>query len=89
MVDVNGNMTPSGKEVELVSADEWMDMTVSQLFDQRIVLNNRLAIILECGNPAMIKQIQIGIKQLDAVLQHKQTIKPKKNKKENALTGLI
>jgi len=73
----------------LVSADKWMDMTVTQLFDQRIVMNNRLAIIAECGNPAMIKQIQIGINQLDAVLQHKQNYKPKKNKKENALTGLI
>jgi len=29
MADVNGNITPSGKEIELVSADKWMDMTVN------------------------------------------------------------
>jgi len=89
MADVNGDLTPSGNEVELVSADEWANMNVSQLFDQRIVLNNRLAIVSQYGNPGMIKQIQMGIQQLDVVLQYKENRKSKKNKKEKALTGLI
>ena len=89
MADVNTH-TPSGKEVELVSADEWKDMNVTQLFDQKMVLNNRLTAVLQYGNPAMIKQITIGIQQLDAIIAHKERQNIKKiNNRNRDLTGLI
>jgi len=88
MVDVNGNISPSGKEVELVSADDWADMSVSDLFDQKIILNNRLSIVAVHGSPAMIKQIQIGMMQLDHMIASKEKVKYDKNK-DDGLTGLI
>ena len=89
MADVNTH-TPSGQEVELVSADEWKDMNITQLFDQKMVLNNRLTAVMQYGNPAMIKQITIGIKQLDAIIAYKENQNIKKiNNRNRDLTGLI
>ncbi len=88
MVDVNGNMTPSGQEIELVSSEEWGDMSISNLMDQKIILSNRLAIVEAYGTPAMMRQFKIGMMQIDAVLQSKEKIKYDKNK-DDGLTGLI
>lgn len=89
MADVNTH-TPSGQEVELVSAEEWKDMTVTQLFDQKMILNNRLTAVMQFGNPLMIKQITLGIKQLDALIAHKEKQNIKKiNNRNRDLTGLI
>ena len=89
MADVNTH-TPSGQEVELVSAEEWKDMTVTQLFDQQMILNNRLTAVMQYGNPAMIKQITIGIKQLEAIIAYKEKQHIKKiNNRNRDLTGLI
>ena len=89
MADVNTH-TPSGQEVELVSAEEWKDMTITQLFDQQMILNNRLTAVMQYGNPAMIKQITIGIKQLEAIIAYKEKQHIKKiNNRNRDLTGLI
>ncbi len=88
MVDVNGNITPSGKSVEDISADDWADMTVTELFDQKIILNNRLSIVAAHGTPAMMKQIKIGMMQLESIINSKEDIKYDKNK-DDGLTGLI
>ncbi len=88
MVDVNGNITPSGQTIEVVSADEWGDMSISNLLDQKIILNNRLAMIAAHGSPAMLRQINIGMMQLDAILASKEKIKYDKHK-DDGLTGLI
>ncbi len=90
MADVNGTHTPSGREVELVSADKWMDMSVTELFDQRITLNNRLNAVMTFGNPAMIKQLQLGVMQIDNIIKHKEQEQFKKiNNRNRDLTGLI
>ena len=90
MADVNGKYTPSGKEVELVDATEWMNMSVTQLFDQRITLNNRYAMASEYGGPAMLKQIQMGIAQIDAIIKHKEKERNKNiSKRDKDLVGLI
>ncbi len=88
MTDVNGNITPSGKAVDDVCADDWGDMSVTQLFDQKIILNNRLSIVASHGTPAMMKQIKIGMLQLEAIINSKEEIKYNKNK-DDGLTGLI
>jgi len=90
MADVNGKYTPSGKEVELVDATEWMNMSVTQLFDQRITLNNRYGLASQYGGPAMLKQIQTGIAQIDAIIKYKEQQRNKNiNKKQKDLVGLI
>lgn len=82
--------TPSGTEVEVVSADEWMGMSVTQLFDQRIVLANRLALCAQFGNPGMLKQINMGINQIDAIIKYKEKKKRKNiDKRQRDITGLI
>ena len=82
--------TPSGTEVEIVSADEWTDMTVTQLFDQRIVLANRLALCAQFGNPNMLKQINFGIQQIDAIIKFKEQKRIKNiDKRQRDITGLI
>jgi hypothetical protein len=89
MADVNTH-TPSGQEVELVSADEWANMSVTQLWDQKMILNNRLTAVMQYGNPLMIKQINAGIAQLDAIIRHKEQQNRKKiNNRNRDLTGLI
>lgn len=89
MADVNTH-TPSGQEVELVSADEWKNMNITQLFDQKMILNNRLTAVMQYGNPAMIKQINLGIKQLDAIIAYKEKQHIQKiNNRNRDLTGLI
>jgi hypothetical protein len=89
MADVNGNTTPSGKEVELVSADLWPSMNINDLMDQRVVLSNRLAIASQYGNPAMINQIQAGLNRLDMILKSKENINYRKSKNKKEPTGLI
>ncbi len=82
--------TPSGAEVEIVSADEWADMSVTQLFDQRIVLANRLALCAQFGNPGMLKQISMGLHQIDAIIKYKEQKKLKNiDKRQRDITGLI
>lgn len=82
--------TPSGTEVEIVSADEWTDMTVTELFDQRIVLSNRLALCAQFGNPNMLKQINFGIQQIDAIIKFKEQKRIKNiDKRQRDITGLI
>ena len=89
MADVNGDTTPSGKHVELVSADLWPNMTVNELMDQRIVLANRLAIASQYANPAMLRQLQMGLNRLDAILKSKENIDYRKPKHKKDPTGLI
>lgn len=82
--------TPSGAEVEIVSANDWADMSVTQLFDQRIVLANRLALCAQFGNPGMLKQINMGLNQIDAIIRYKEQKRLKNiDKRQRDITGLI
>lgn len=91
MADVNGKYTPSGREVELVTADDWMDMSVTDLFDQRITLNNRYAAASQYGgNTTMLRQIRAGIQRIDAIINYKEQQKRKNiNKRQKDIVGLI
>ncbi len=90
MVDVNTHMPSTGKEVELVNADTWTTMSIIDLFDQRIILNNRLSACAQYGNPNMLRQMQAGIKQIDTILSYKEQQKIKKtDKKQKDIIGLI
>jgi len=90
MGDVNTHMPSTGAEVELVDADTWMTMSITDLFDQRIILNNRLAACAQYGNPNMLRQMQAGIKQIDMILNHKEKHNRKNtNKRQKDIVGLI
>jgi len=89
MVDV-ATHRPDGTEVELVSADEWVDMSINDLFEQKTILNNRLNTVAQFGNPQMLKQMQFGIQQLDGIIRYKEQQHIKNiNNRNRDLTGLI
>lgn len=81
---------PDGQKVELVSADEWIDMSINDLFEQKAILNNRLVTVAQYGNPAMLKQMQIGLLQLDNIIRYKENQHKKNiNNRNRDITGLI
>jgi len=90
MADVNTHMPSTGKEVELVDADTWLEMSITDLFDQRIILNNRLSTCAQYGNPNMLKQMQAGIRKIDMILSYKEQQNNKKiDKRQKDIVGLI
>ncbi len=71
-VNISGDLTPiTRQKVEQVTPEKWTQMTIGALWDQRLVLSNRIVQAQQCGHAEMINQIQHGINMLDAVLAHK------------------
>lgn len=67
-------LTPITKQpINQVHSDRWQEMTVSELWEERITLNNRLTYALQIGHADMIKQLNMGIKFLDQLIQSKTT----------------
>ncbi len=71
-VNISGDLTPiTRQKVEQVTPEKWPQMTIGALWDQRLVLSNRIVQAQQCGHAEMINQIQQGINMLDAVLAYK------------------
>lgn len=69
---VDGDLTPiSRKEIKPVDSNEWNNSSLTQLYDQLGVLHSRLVMANNLGQPALIKQIQMGIDRLQAVIASK------------------
>lgn len=65
-------LTPiTKKPIQQVQSDQWRDMSVSELWDQRAILMQRLGYASQFGHPSMIQQISIGIEMLDALIDSK------------------
>lgn len=71
-IPVNSDVTPiTRKKIEQVDASKWHEMTTQQLFDQKVILTERLYQAQMVGNYHIVQQIQKGIQALDALLtQH-------------------
>lgn len=73
-VSVEGDVTPITREpISTVKPVEWKDMTSSQLWEEKMVLQQRIAAAASCGHPELIVQIQRGIAVLDQYLGEKQS----------------
>jgi len=71
-ISVTDDITPiTHQPVENVNANQWSNISLSDLWDERIVLENRLNYALQIGHTEMIQQLQSGIIRLDAVIQHR------------------
>jgi len=46
-------------------------MTMDALWDQRLVLSNRMIKAQQCGHMEMLPQMQNGLNTLDAILNHR------------------
>lgn len=72
-VSVEGDLTPiTRQKIESVDSTDWDMMTVGQLYDQRIVLTNRMQQAAQSSFGAMaIKQMQTGLAQIDTLIAQK------------------
>jgi len=70
-VDVNGDITPTTRQkIGTVTGDEWSEMSVSELYNQRSVLIERLNYASSIA-PTMVPVLQQGIARLDAHIRSK------------------
>jgi hypothetical protein len=70
-VDSDSTLTPITKqEIKQVSAHEWENLTVGQLYDQLLILQQRK---FSCQQhaPLMVNDIERGIKQLQLIIDKK------------------
>lgn len=69
-VSVNDDITPTTRQkIEQVTPDKWHLMDINALYDQRIVLNNRMVMALQTGHGNIASQLQQGLNQLDGLMQ--------------------
>lgn len=72
-IDVNSNFTPTTKQpVPQVTGYEWRDMSLPDLHDQLIILQNRYYYMREMGKGAIAQQIFAGIQRIESIIDEKQ-----------------
>lgn len=68
----NPKLTPITKRaISEVHADRWNTMTIMELYDQKVILDNRMYIACQIGNSALIQQLQMGIGHLTNIINQK------------------
>ena len=71
MTDVNSNINPfTGAEIKQISSYDWQNMSLEQLYEQMIVMNNRLTIAQNLRNSAITNQLSFGIAELQALIDY-------------------
>jgi hypothetical protein len=71
-IDVAGDKTPISKTpVQQVHADRWHSMSVQELFEQKSILDGRLVAAAQVGSIVLMRQIQMGIDQIQQIITQK------------------
>lgn len=71
-IDVSSNKTPiTKKDVQQVRADKWHEMSVSELYDQKGILDGRLVAAAQLGNFNLLRQVQMGIDAINEIIAQK------------------
>lgn len=71
-IAIDGKITPITKqEVPEVDAASWETLTVSELYDQLAILENRIMYCNQYGQGEAVKQIGRGVIQLRAIINRK------------------
>jgi organic radical activating enzyme len=72
-VDVNGDITPTTRQpIPQINADDWPEMSVSELLDQLSALQQRKSYIISfSGDPVIIRQMEEGLYRLNAIITSK------------------
>ena len=55
----------------IVSADEWLKMDVNELYEQKMILQNRIFATSQMKNRSVMVQLQKGMIQLEAIIKQK------------------
>lgn len=75
-VPVDGDITPiTRRKIDQIDAANWSSMSVNELTDQRIILQNRIIAAQCSGNGSLISQLRMGLAQLDGLIQQRGSIK--------------
>lgn len=73
-VSVDGDVTPTLREpIKSVTPGDWTEMSTTQLWEQRSILQTRIHYASSTGHPALIAQIQRGVATIDAILDDRST----------------
>lgn len=71
-VSVTDNITPITRhEIPQIDSSQWPEMSINDLVEQRMHLNERLFLAGSSGNTAIIDQLQKGLNALDALIRHR------------------
>ncbi len=71
-ISVTADITPiTHQKVEKLNASLWDDMTTSDLFKQRLVLQQRIDAVALMGNYPMHHQLTLGMLKLNKVLSER------------------
>lgn len=75
-VDEKSKITPTSKtEIKDIQADQWHTMNLSQLYDQKTIMEERLfAAANYNNNPEVLRQINQGLQRLLSIIDAKQEI---------------
>lgn len=69
---LDGKVTPiTRQKIEQVTPTDWQEMGITALWDERIVLDNRMMLAYQSGHAEIARQIQHGLNTIDALLQRK------------------
>lgn len=82
----DGEITPiTRQKIEKITPENWQKMDINALWDQRIILNNRMVLALQAGHAEIAQQVQRGINTIDAHLQHRKAENESKESKESGV----
>jgi len=77
---LDGEVTPiTRQKIDKVTPGDWAEMDISALWDERIVLDNRMAMAYQSGHAEIARQIQHGLNTIDALLQRRAIENAKKD----------
>lgn len=73
VVDHNSTETPiTRQKIRQLDAEQWPNMSLNELYDQRVILANRIHMASLYGNnPGVVLQLQQGLASLDGVIMQK------------------
>jgi len=63
--------TSSPPTENIILADEWHSMNINELYEQKIILQNRIFASSEIKNRSLLLQLQKGMVELEAIIQQK------------------
>ena len=71
-VDADATLTPiTRKEIRPVDATQWAEMSLTELYEQKAILESRRLQLYEIEQPAMAQQVEKGIALIDLVIKKK------------------
>ncbi len=86
-VNINAKITPITRvKIEQVTPENWHLMDINTLWEQRIILTNRMIAANQAGHAEIAKQVNAGVMKIDSLLQKKSE---EEEEKVDTFTGTL